>query len=241
MSTSSANTKEKPMGLADWAYERIKENILNLTYQPGSQLEVERLAAEMGISRTPVREALLRLERDGLVQVISRVGFFATDINARDLEELYELRELLESRALRDSIPYLTDTDLGRLAQVVGETAAAVAQGDHDRFITSEVEFHAILTDHAPNQRLVAALESFKDLTYRWRILSTQSPDYMHTTLHEHQAIFAAVQHRDADLASRLMSDHICNAKNRISEVVSRFSSTTSLPGNGRRTKSTED
>jgi DNA-binding GntR family transcriptional regulator len=241
MTTTSTNLKVKPMGLADWAYEQIKENILNLVYQPGSQLEVERLAAEMGISRTPIREALLRLERDGLVQVISRVGFFATDISARDLEELYELRELLESRAVRDSIPCLSKAEIDCLKRVVGDTAAAIEQGDHDRFIASEIEFHAILTEHAPNQRLVATLESFKDLTYRWRILSTKSPDYMHTTLNEHQAIFDAVKHRDAELACQLMSDHINNAKNRISEVVSQFSSSKLLPGNGRKTKSTEE
>ncbi len=229
--------KDKPIGLTDWAYEQIKESILKLEYQPGAQLEVEKLASEMQISRTPVREALLRLERDGLVQVIPRVGFFATDINPKDLEDLYEMRELLESRAVRDSIPCLTEEDLTHIEKVLYDTAKAIEQGDHERFLASEVEFHATLTNHAPNQRLIATLESFKDLTYRWRILSTRSTDYMPTTLKEHQAIFQAVKEKDAELASRMMSEHIYKARNRISGIVSQFKVAGTLPGNGKRIK----
>ncbi len=213
--------QEKPIGLTDWAYERIKASILSLEAPPGSQLEVEHLAIHLGISRTPVREALLRLERDGLVQVLPRVGFFVIDFSAKDLEELYELRELLESRAVRDAVPYLRQAELEDLDRIIRETRRAVESEDYEAFLEDEIEFHSLLTRQAPNQRLISMLESFADLTYRWRTLSIRSPEYVRISYTEHCAINEAVQARDAELASRRMGDHIRNAKARISQIVS--------------------
>ncbi|MCL4559068.1 MAG: GntR family transcriptional regulator [Chloroflexi bacterium] len=237
MVSNLLSLKDKPIGLTDWAYERIKASVLKLDCPPGTQLEVERLATEMGISRTPVREALLRLARDGLVEVFPRIGFFTTDVTAQDLEELYELREILESRALRDAIPHLSGDDLAYLNKIVEDTRAAIQQKDDAGFLECEILFHAELTQHTPNRRLIATLESFRDLTYRWRIVSIRSAQDMRITYAEHQAINDAVQKRDADLAARLMSEHICKAKARISQIVACFHETQMIPENGRKTK----
>jgi DNA-binding GntR family transcriptional regulator len=209
-------TNRKPQGLTDWAYDRIKDSILNLVLPPGTQLQVELLATQMGISRTPVREALLRLERDGFVQVIPRVGFFVTEADPKDLEDLYDLRELLESRAILDGVPIMTDEDLDHLKYLLALNAEAVKQENLEAFLESEIEFHAFLTSRSRNKRLISALESFRDLTYRWRKVSVKSIDDVKVSLEEHQKVFEAVQRRDAQLASQLMSEHICAAENRI-------------------------
>ncbi len=211
---------QKPVGLTDWAYERIKGSILNLDYVPGAQLQIERLSDLLGISRTPIREALLRLEQDGLVRVAPRVGYFVSDVSRRDLEELYEIRELLESRAIKQSVENMTDDDLDRIDQLLEASAAAVDENNIDRFLEIEIDFHNFLTYHSGNQRLISILESFQDLTYRWRKLSLRSAESPKLSLVEHEVIADAVRNRDGELASRLMSEHICKARDRILQVV---------------------
>jgi DNA-binding GntR family transcriptional regulator len=116
---------DKPVGLTDWAYEQIKEAILKIQFAPGTQLQIETLVAELGTSRTPIREALLRLEKDGLVRVVPRVGFFVKEFTYRDLEELYEVRELLESRAVKNAVSNLLDEDLDLIDKLLDLSVTA--------------------------------------------------------------------------------------------------------------------
>jgi DNA-binding GntR family transcriptional regulator len=210
----------KPLALTDWVYEKIKDCILNLVFQPGCQLQVEQLATQMGISRTPVREALLRLERDGFIQVIPRVGFFVTKVTSKDLEYLYEVRELLESRAVCDAVEIITDKDLAVLDQILTTQAKAVGQENLQAFLNAEIAFHAFLTDLSPNPRLRSILESFRDLTYRWRKLSVQSIQDVRESFEEHSRIKEAIRLRNGELAAQLMCEHIRKARDRISKIV---------------------
>jgi DNA-binding GntR family transcriptional regulator len=211
---------DKPIGLTEWVYIRIKAGILNLDFAPGSQLQVDELSGELEVSRTPVREALLRLQKDGLVDVLPRVGFFVTKFAARDLEELYELREILESRAVYDAVQSMTEAESREIIEIFASTQKAVDQEDTTGFLDAEITFHNFLTEASLNKRLVAMVESMRDLTYRWRILSLHSKEDIRASLMEHRKIADAVQHRDAVAASRLMGEHIQNAKNRIVRMI---------------------
>jgi DNA-binding GntR family transcriptional regulator len=194
--------------------------ILGLEVDPGAQLLVDDLAQGMGTSRTPVREAILRLEKDGLVRVVPRVGIFVTEITRRDLEELYELREILESRAIEDAAVHLSDDDLAHLDRLLDHGRAAVAANDLDGFLQSEIGFHSFLLQRSGNRRLVSVVESFQDLTYRWRVLSVRARESLADTLSEHARIAEALHRRDPDLAGKMMREHIQLAKERISHVV---------------------
>jgi DNA-binding GntR family transcriptional regulator len=221
MGTELINLKlgDKPKGLTEWAYEMIKELILTLQVAPGTQLQIENLAEQMGISRTPVREALLRLEQEGLMRVVPRVGVFVTDTDKRDLEDLYELRELLESRATEEATKILTEDDLNHIDHLLEASESAIEEGNVDKFLETEIAFHAILTEHARNRRLVGIMDSLRDLTYRWRILSLQSLENIRLSLIEHQNIAKALRQKDSALAGKLMGDHIRAARDRISEA----------------------
>jgi DNA-binding GntR family transcriptional regulator len=210
----------KPKGLTDWAYETIKELILTLKVAPGTQLQIEMLADQMGVSRTPVREALLRLEQDGLTQVVPRVGVFVTGISKRDLEELYELRELLESRATEEAAQRLTDDDLDHIDLLLEESKAAVKQGNVEKFLETEIAFHRILTEGARNRRLISIMDGLRDLSYRWRIISLKSQENVRLTLIEHQGIAQALRQRDGPKAGKLMGDHIRSARERMIEEI---------------------
>jgi DNA-binding GntR family transcriptional regulator len=209
-------SSSKPSALADWAYTTIKASILNFKIPPGTQMHVDQLADQMGTSRTPIREALLRLERDGLVRVSPRVGFFVTEVTKQDLAELFELREMLESRATRQAAANLTKDDLAYLDQLLDKSEAAVQRGDLHRFLEIEIKFHTFLVQHAQNRHLAEMMGSLRDLTYRERIISLESIDNVRASLAEHRKVVEALHAADAALAARLMSEHICAARDRI-------------------------
>jgi DNA-binding GntR family transcriptional regulator len=206
----------KPIGLTDWAYETIKELILTLKVAPGTQLQIETLADQMGVSRTPVREALLRLEQVGLTQVVPRVGVFVTGTSKRDLEELYELRELLESRATQEAAQSLSDEDLDHVDRLLEESKTAVEKGDVEKFLEIEIAFHSLLTEAARNRRLISIMDGLRDLTYRWRIISLRSQENVRLSLIEHQGIAQALRQRNGSKAGKLMGDHIRSARERM-------------------------
>ena len=210
----------KPSALKDWAYGIIKNSILSLQFPPGAQLHIEDLADQMGISRTPIREALLKLESDGLVRTVPRVGFFVTEITKRDLEELFELRELLEGYAAERTAPLLTDSDLARMDRLLEIGVSAVERGDLDEFLEIEIAFHTFLIERCNNRRLVEVMKSLEDLTYRERVLSLRSLENVRASLTEHQKIADALHRRDGELAGKRMREHIRNVRKRVLQFV---------------------
>jgi DNA-binding GntR family transcriptional regulator len=214
------NPSGKPSALKDWAYDAIKESILNLRVSPGVQLHIEDLADQMGISRTPIREALLRLESEGLVRAVPRVGFFVTEITRRDLEELFELRALLEGHATERATSFLTEEDLAHIDRLLETSVSAVEREDLDKFLETEIALHTLLIERAPNRQLVAMMESLQDLTHRERILSLESLENVRESCVEHQRIVEALHQRDGELAGRLMREHICAVRDRMLQFV---------------------
>jgi len=214
------NQLSKPSALKDWAYEIIKEALLSLQMPPGAQLHIEQLADQMGISRTPIREALLRLESDGLVRTVPRVGFFVTEITKRDLEELFELRELLESYAAEKAASLLTDDDLAHIDRLLEISVSAVEQGNLDEFLKAEIAFHAFLIERCDNRRLIEMMKGLEDLTHRERVLSLRSMENVRASLTEHQRIAEALHQRDGELASGFMGEHIRNVRKRMLQFI---------------------
>jgi DNA-binding GntR family transcriptional regulator len=207
---------ERPSALKDWAYDTIKEEILDLRLKPGEQLHIDELAERMEISRTPIREALLRLQGDGLVTAVSRVGFFVTEITRRDLEELFEVRALLEGYAVRQAAKLLTEAELRDLDQLIEASREAVEAGDLARFLEKEISLHSLLTERSENRHLVSMMESVQDLTTRERMLSLQSIENVQESLEEHTRIVAALHEGDEKLAGRLMRRHIMAVRGRM-------------------------
>lgn len=210
----------RPAALTDWAYQTIKNDILNLIYPPGAQLNIETLAGQLAISRTPVREALLKLQADGLVQSVSRVGFFVAEITEQDMEELFELRILLECHAAEKAAPRLTDEDIETVDRLTAQCLSSVEKGDMVSFLDADTHLHTLLMERAENRRLIAMMETLRDLTYRERTLSVRSPENVHETLKEHQRLAEALHQHDGALASQRMGEHLNAVRDRVLAVV---------------------
>ncbi len=211
---------DKPQELKDWAYDSIKKAVLNGEIPPGQQLHVEELAEKMKISRTPIRDALIMLEHEGLISVASRVGFFVKGITKQELEELFELRELLESYAAEKAAGNFTPKDLEEMGALLKEGGDAVGCGDLPRFLRTEIELHSSIQAHAQNKYLLRMIESLKDLTYRERLLSVTSTENVKESLREHERIVNAFKQNDGRQAAEMMREHIGNVKNRLLMLV---------------------
>jgi len=205
----SQSRQMRQTDLKDSVYSMIKNMILEQDFKPGDQLPVETLAVQMNISRTPVREALLRLESEGLVRAVSRVGFFVQGLTKQDLHELFELREITEGFAAGKAAERMSDKGIEIVAELHRKADAAVGAADLSRFIELETQLHGLILESSGNQRLLGMVASIKDLTYRERLLSTQSLENVKKSITEHGRIVEALRGRNPQAAEEAMKAHI--------------------------------
>lgn len=211
---------KKPAALTEWTYQYIKEMILNLEIKPGEQINIEEFAEKLEVSRTPIREAFLKLETEGLIDVRPRVGYFVVEITEQDIRDLFEIREIIETRATRKAAESLTDEKLISAKELIQDCYKAVEIGDFEEFVPAEIKFHGFLQENIENKRLLAIMDGLNDLMYRVRVLSLQSQENVEQTLIEHQKILDALVQRDGDLAEKAMYDHLINVCDRIVKLL---------------------
>ncbi len=212
--------KSKPAALTDWTYQFLKKSILNLEFQPGQQLHIEEFTEKLEVSRTPVREAFLRLATEGLLDVRPRVGYFVSAITEQDIYDLFEAREIVETRAARQAAEALSEEDLENIKEIMQESVKAVKAGDYEQFLIYEIRFHEYIKKHITNKRLIAFMDSLNDLTYRERVLSTRSSENIEKTLVEHNRIYDALSKRDGLKAEQCMAEHLENVRERLIEFM---------------------
>jgi DNA-binding GntR family transcriptional regulator len=188
--------------LATRALEELRTAIAEGRLAPGERFSVAQLAQLFGVSRTPVREALLQLERQGVVRFERNRGVRVLETSAHDVQEVFELRLLLEVPATRRACARLRDDELEALER---ELAGMAAAEEETRFMAHDARFHELLLAAAGNRRLVASVRSLRDHV-RVRLGAT---DGRSRELDEHRAIIAALRERDADSAAAAMHDHL--------------------------------
>jgi DNA-binding GntR family transcriptional regulator len=193
---------------ADAVYVAIKHDILSGALGPGATLREEALSRSHAVSRTPVREALSRLEREGLASRRSRRGLVVSELNADEVIDLYVLREALEALVARLVAERRTEIDLTRLELLVRGAERALGDGDLERAQYLGSEFHFVLRQVAGNRPLARALKEVLDLVQR--SASTLSvPGRVEQSQAEHVELLAAVRARDEAAAERIASRHV--------------------------------
>lgn len=191
--------------------ERLRERILAHTLAPGSWIDEQALTAELGISRTPLREALKVLAAEGLVTMKLRRGAYVTEVSERDLTEVFHLLSLLESDAAAVVAREASDPQIAELAALHQRLEETV--GDRDAFFAANERFHMRLLEIAGNRwrnQMVADLRKVMKL-YRHHSLFKQGR--LEASLKEHRKIMAALKARNAALAQQLMQQHLAHGK----------------------------
>jgi len=195
--------------VTDWVYEELKEAIVGLRLPPGQPLREAALAEQLGVSKTPIREALSRLQQDGLAETTSFKGAVVTGYSRQDLVEIYELRELLESSAARLAAQSMSDADRARLDQILIESRALWDGSDPVKLAARIAEFDVVLFDQVQNGRIRALIENLRAHMTRIGELTAEIPGRIQTSVDEHEKIVEAIAARDPDLAEQRMREHI--------------------------------
>lgn len=182
----------------------LRHCIVEGSIRPGERLLSDDLAGRLGVSRTPVREALRRLEAEGYVSAASGKGLVVTEYSERDLEEVFFIRELLEGAAARLAAENASLADLRGMAELVEDMEIASERGDVGVFRTLTGEFHGLVYTAGRNDRLAAMLRDIQNNVRRFSSSTLFTPGRMKDALAEHRALLAAFESRDGDRAEEL-------------------------------------
>lgn len=191
------------------AYRRIRAAIQSGELKPGERLREMELAESIGLSRTPVREALARLESEGLVAHDASRGIMVAELDYSMVTELYYMREVLEGTAARLTAQHASEVEVSILEDLCRQYEAAIKTGDGAALAASNRRFHETLYRCSHNRYLVNMLTVLHDALSLLGSTTLSSRERAAETLKEHQAVVAAVKGRDPDAAERALRDHI--------------------------------
>lgn len=196
--------------------EAIKEGIL----KPRERLMEIQLAEELGVSRTPIREALRKLELEGFIVMVPRKGAYVADISFKDIADVFEIRTALEGLAAGLAAERITDEELEAMERHLVEKADAIFRQDMERLIEVDTKFHEAIYKASRNQRLWTIINNLREQIQRFRTTSLAYPGRMQQSLNEHRHLVEAIQARDPQLARQLAQEHIENAEQSMIESI---------------------
>ena len=210
---TSIKPLERPAGLADRVYHELRDNIGSHQIRPGERLQEVSLAAQLGVSRTPVREALARLESEGMIAMEGR-GFVVPELTDADIEEIYQLRFLLEPEAVSSAVAEVSGpSDLASMSSAVEDAAAAEKSGDYRAFLEANSRFHNAWRALIPNRRMSRLLDQYVGHVRFLRVLTLGDAAARKAALTGMRNIHAAFKKKDPDAAAAAMHKHLEAAK----------------------------
>ncbi|MCX4097996.1 GntR family transcriptional regulator [Nocardia sp. alder85J] len=205
---------EVPTGrpLREFIHDRIRDRICDGTYPPGTRLVERDLAADFEVSRLPVREALRMLDTEGFVEMLATRGVIVRRLSRTDVEELFDVREALETMAFRRAAERATKGDIRKLEALVRKAERALRSGDRDTLYASNIEFHDLVPQMARNKVLVGMLEPIEGRLH-WINLQNDEPE---TLWAEHRIMVDALISGSVELSQQLSHEHIAVNRARV-------------------------
>ncbi|HEX3029542.1 MAG TPA: GntR family transcriptional regulator [Clostridia bacterium] len=193
-------------------FNQLRTNILNGTYKPGDSLIELRLSEELGVSRTPIREALRQLELEGLVQAMPNKGAVVKGITEQDVEDIFTIRTMIEGLAARWAAEKITPEEIIELKEALEFEEFYTVKNDTEHLMKFDSRFHDIIFKASKSRPLMHMLSTFHDYIQGARNYSFKTPGRPEKALYEHRAIFEAISRKDAATAEALTIQHIMNA-----------------------------
>jgi DNA-binding GntR family transcriptional regulator len=191
------------------AYGKLKAQILQNELTAGYQATEEEIARQLGMSRTPTREALMQLQNEGLVEVRPRHGMRVLPVSVDDMREIYDILTSLESMAAGQIAQKgLSDTELEELSSTVADMDAALKADDLVAWAEADKKFHSLLVSLHGNVRMQTLVNNFMDQSHRCRMLTLKLRPRPDESNADHAAVLDAIRRRDADAARRIHRQH---------------------------------
>lgn len=210
--------------LVEKAYDEIKKRILTNEYPPGHQALEQEIAAELGVSRTPVREALIRLENERLVRLIPRRGMRVTPLSPTDMREIYEVLTAVETMAvelLARRKP--SKTQMKPAVEALAEMDRALRAGDLEKWAEADERFHQLLLEACGNSRLAAIAGTVRDQGHRARLLTLRLRPKPNKSNKEHREVLNAILRGDWEIARDLHYAHRIRTNETLTALLEEF------------------
>lgn len=195
--------------LNERVYQYIREAVTNGTVPPNGRIDEQAFADEIGVSRTPIREAIGKLTREGLVEYRPYQGNFVRAFTPQQVNDLYEVRKTLEVLAMRLAVPRMTVEDIAEVRSILDEVYDAYLRDDMIAYGTTDRRFHEAIARLSGNDTLIESLNRLAMQVQIVRTTANRDPDVVERAAHQRPAILAALEAGDADRAAKLMESHI--------------------------------
>ena len=199
------------MPLRDVVFQTLRQAILKGELEPGERLMEVQLAERLGVSRTPIREAIRKLELEGLVLMIPRKGAEVAKISEHNLRDVLEVRRSLEELAIDLACQRMTPEELESLKETEDLFARAIKEGDAMKIAQTDERYHEIIYNSTKNQKLVQVLNNLREQMYRYRLEYIKDADKRQILLIEHGQIIKALELRHVQEAKIAVREHIDN------------------------------
>lgn len=212
---------KKSIPLTVDAYNTIKQKVIDFHLRPGEIILAQSLANDLGISRTPVREALVRLTQEGLVEHAEGRKFRITEITLESIKEIYEVREALEVVAVYNLAQKIDEAGITRISESLDEMRGALANHNLDNFFNRDLHFHSTIVDLHGNKTMAKVLDQLHDKIQRIRYLTVNIEGRVQNTIDEHEIIYTALKDHDAKGAVESIRSHFGKVKEDFEKLAS--------------------
>ena len=206
--------------LRDVVFNTLRQAILRGELKPGERLMEIALAERLGVSRTPIREAMRKLELEGLVVMIPRRGAQVANITEKDLNDVLEVRIALENVAIEKACSRMTEEGMEAIRQAASEFEQMIAKDDLVDMAQADVAFHEAIYKAADNKRLMQVLNNLREQIYRYRVEYLKEDETRDQLVREHRELMTAIRNRDVALAQEISFRHIENQRKGIMQSI---------------------
>lgn len=206
--------------LRDVVFNTLRRAILRGELKPGERLMEIQLANKLGVSRTPIREAIRKLELEGLVLMIPRKGAEVAEITEKNMMDVLEVRKALEELAAVLACERITEEQIEEMKVAAKEFEAILKTGDVTKIAEADVKFHDVMYLATDNQRLITLLNNLREQMYRFRVEYLKQKECYPQLLEEHQMIIEMIEERQKDRACEIAGKHIDNQVITVSDVI---------------------
>ena len=197
--------------LRDVVFQTLRGAILKGDLKPGERLMELQLASKLGVSRTPIREALRKLELEGLVNMVPRKGAEVADITEKSLRDVLEVRKALEELSVQLACEKITEEEIEELKRVAERFKDTLNDQDVTKIAEADVAFHDVIYTATDNQKLILLLNNLREQMYRYRVEYLKKEEAYPQLIAEHEELIDNISKRNKEEATRIMCEHIDN------------------------------
>ena len=206
--------------LRDVVFNTLRQAILRGELKPGERLMEIQLANKLGVSRTPIREAIRKLELEGLVLMIPRKGAEVAEITEKSIRDVLEVRRALEELAVQLVCEKITEEEIEELKAAAREFENVLKDGDITKIAEADVRFHDVIYMATDNQKLIQLLNNLREQMYRFRVEYLKREEVRPQLLAEHEEIIATIERREKDTATKVVCEHIDNQVEAVIDII---------------------